>query len=57
MAELFNPEMDSHHSIALWAVMEAKTLSAAAAAAAAAEAHFPDIAARENLFIDESEIS
>ena len=48
MAELFNPEMDSHHSIALWAVMEAKTLSAA---------HFPDIAARENLFIDESEIS
>ena len=54
MAELFNPEMDSHHSIALWAVMEAKTLSAAAAAAAA---HFPDIAARENLFIDESEIS
>lgn len=51
MAELFNPEMDSHHSIALWAVMEAKTLSAAAAA------HFPDIAARENLFIDESEIS
>ena len=52
MAELFNPEMDSHHSIALWAVMEAKTLSAAAAAA-----HFPDIAARENLFIDESEIS
>ena len=50
MAELFNPEMDSHHSIALWAVMEAKTLSAAAA-------HFPDIAARENLFIDESEIS
>ena len=53
MAELFNPEMDSHHSIALWAVMEAKTLSAAAAAAA----HFPDIAARENLFIDESEIS
>ena len=55
MAELFNPEMDSHHSIALWAVMEAKTLSAAAAAAAAA--HFPDIAARENLFIDESEIS
>ena len=49
MAELFNPEMDSHHSIALWVVMEAKTLSAAA--------HFPDIAARENLFIDESEIS
>lgn len=47
MAELFNPEMDSHHSIALWAVMEAKTLSAAA--------HFPDIAGEP--FIDESEIS